>query len=188
MRCLWLGLLFAQVSMAAPATFDKTSGTVEWKGEMIGGETHVGTIEVKSGKLDLASKKGEFVIDMSTIKPTGMPQDKARRLQQHLEGPDFFDAWKFPESKLVVKDLVRGSAKDSYEVLGDLTIRGVTEGIKFPAVIMDDGKSLEGTLVFDRSKFKQSYQIEGLVQQAVANVKQSVIKNNVELKIKLKGK
>jgi polyisoprenoid-binding protein YceI len=64
----------------------------------------------------------ELKIDAASI-DTGVPnRDK------HLNSPDFFDTAKFPEitfksTKIAVKD------KDTYEVTGDLTMRGVTKPV-----------------------------------------------------------
>lgn len=46
----------------------------------------------------------------------------------HLKSPDFFDVEKFPTITFVSKQVVK-SGDDSYEVVGDLTIHGVTKTV-----------------------------------------------------------
>ncbi len=46
----------------------------------------------------------------------------------HLKSPDFFDVEKFPTITFVSKEVVK-SGDDSYEVVGDLTMHGVTKTI-----------------------------------------------------------
>jgi polyisoprenoid-binding protein YceI len=46
----------------------------------------------------------------------------------HLKSADFFDAAKFPTITFISKEVVK-SGDDSYEVVGDLTIHGVTKTV-----------------------------------------------------------
>jgi polyisoprenoid-binding protein YceI len=46
----------------------------------------------------------------------------------HLKSADFFDVEKFPTMTFVSKEIVK-SGDDSYEVVGDLTLHGVTKTI-----------------------------------------------------------
>jgi len=61
-------------------------------------------------------------IDVASIS-TREPQRDA-----HLKSPDFFDVEKFPTITFVSKEVVK-SGDDSYEVVGDLTIHGVTKTV-----------------------------------------------------------
>ena len=61
-------------------------------------------------------------IDVNSIS-TRDPQRDA-----HLKNPDFFDVEKFPTITFVSKEVVK-SGEDSFEVVGDLTIHGVTKSI-----------------------------------------------------------
>ena len=116
---------------------------------------------MKSGELDLAAKKGEFVIDMKTIAPQdGKDEKSKKKLAGHLASEDFFAVDKFPEAKIVVKDLAPEKAgSDVYTVTADVTIRGTTQELKFPATVTQkDGKtSLTSTFELDRTKFGVSY-------------------------------
>jgi polyisoprenoid-binding protein YceI len=61
-------------------------------------------------------------VDVASIS-TREPQRDA-----HLKSADFFDVEKFPTMTFVSKSVVK-SGEDSYEVVGDLTLHGVTKTI-----------------------------------------------------------
>jgi polyisoprenoid-binding protein YceI len=64
----------------------------------------------------------DITIDVASIS-TREPQRDT-----HLKSPDFFDVEKFPTITFVSKEVVK-SGEDSFEVVGDLTIHGVTKTI-----------------------------------------------------------
>lgn len=198
------GIVFSTSAFAAPVKFTKASGTVEWLGKKnVAGDQHAGTVDLKEGNLDLAAKKGEFVIDMKTIKTTdaGMDAGSKEKLQKHLSSPDFFEVSKHPESKLVVKEIAKvGATKDKYTVTGDLTVRGTTKPISFPATISEDGKNISTEIKFKRSDYGITYknqeevQKAGLVEKAKAAGEKAVkaaadawIEDEIQLTIKLKA-
>lgn len=63
-----------------------------------------------------------ITVDVNSVS-TREPQRDA-----HLKSADFFDVAKFPTITFVSKEVVK-SGEDSYEVVGDLTIHGVTQTI-----------------------------------------------------------
>src|SRR5579863_490083 len=63
-----------------------------------------------------------ITVDVASIS-TREPQRDA-----HLKSADFFDVEKFPTISFVSKEIVK-SGDDSYEVVGDLTIHGVTKTV-----------------------------------------------------------
>jgi polyisoprenoid-binding protein YceI len=83
--------------------------------------THVtGTVD-----LDDANPSASFInmtIDVNSIS-TREPQRDA-----HLKSGDFFDVAKYPTITFVSKEVVK-SGDSSYEVVGDLTIHGVTKTV-----------------------------------------------------------
>ncbi|HVO98537.1 MAG TPA: YceI family protein [Bryobacteraceae bacterium] len=84
--------------------FDKVAGTVEYD-----------DANPSAAKIDVT-------IDVASIS-TREPQRDA-----HLKSADFFDVEKFPTMRFVSKDVVK-SGEDSFEVVGDLTIHGVTKTV-----------------------------------------------------------
>jgi len=84
--------------------FDKVTGTVEYD------EANPGASSI------------DMVIDVNSIS-TREPQRDA-----HLKSADFFDVETFPTITFVSKEVVK-SGEDCFEVVGDLTIHGVTKTI-----------------------------------------------------------
>ncbi len=57
----------------------------------------------------------------------------------HLRAPDFFDAKKFPEMKFVSKS-VRNVTDTTFDVVGDLTLRGVTKEVVLTATKLPEAR------------------------------------------------
>ena len=55
------------------------------------------------------------------------------KLDEHLKKVDFFDAEKFPTATFKSTKIAKGSAKDAYQVTGDLSIHGVTKSVTLDA-------------------------------------------------------
>jgi polyisoprenoid-binding protein YceI len=82
-----------------------------------------------SGKLEFdlknpESSRVEATIDVATVDTREPDRDK------HLRSADFFDAGKYPQMIFKSKKFI-ASGPNSYQVVGDLTIRGVTREVTF---------------------------------------------------------
>lgn len=127
--------------VAAPAkgrAFDVEleKSDLKWNASKVVGE-HYGTIKLKSGQMLVDKDKvtgGNFVIDMTSIDCT----DNAK-VGAHLRNDDFFAVDKHPTATFdikSVKPIAKAEAgKPNYTVAGDLTIKGITHPISFPATI-----------------------------------------------------
>lgn len=79
-----------------------------------------GTIE--ADEADLSKAKVSVTIDTASIDTNNAKRD------EHLRSPDFFDVANFPAMTFVSKRIVAGGGTVS-QVIGDLTIRGVTREV-----------------------------------------------------------
>jgi len=132
------------------------SSKVVWKGYKVTG-SHEGFIAIKSGQLtfnDGTLTGGDFVIDMSSISNTDLEGEYKGKLEGHLKSDDFFGVEKFPTASLVFTQ-VKSVSKNSYEVTGDITIKGKTESISFDLSVY--GNKANASLKIDRSKFDVRY-------------------------------
>ena len=132
------------------------SSKVVWKGYKVTG-SHEGFIAIKSGQLtfnDGTLTGGDFVIDMSSISNTDLEGEYKGKLEGHLKSDDFFGVEKFPTASLVFTE-VKSVSKNSYEVIGDITIKGKTESISFDLSVY--GNKANASLKIDRSKFDVRY-------------------------------
>ena len=135
---------------------DVKESKVTWEGEKVTG-SHEGTIDLKSGYLNVEGDKilgGEFVIDMTSLQSTDLEGESKGKLEGHLKSDDFFGVANHPEAKLVITTASKKS-DDTYGVVGDLTIKGITKPVTFD---MDyDGKSASADLTIDRTKYEVRY-------------------------------
>ncbi len=159
--------LFAiEKTNAQEYVFDPAESSIEWFGKKVTGE-HTGTINLKQGRLNLVKGKisgGEFEIDMASIVDLDLQDPEYKnKLMNHLKSDDFFSVVSFPVSRFVITDVKEATNKDNshynYHIKGDLTIKGITHPIEFPAVInVKDGKlNANAQVTVNRAKYNVRY-------------------------------
>ena len=136
---------------------------VTWVGKKITYD-HKGTIKISSGSLDVSGNNlvgGSFTIDMNSIANLDLEDsEKNAKLIGHLKSADFFNVSEFPTASMVITSVKMNKAEGSnYEVMGDLTIKGITKPVTFPAMVVIDNDivSAKATVVFDRSEYDVRY-------------------------------
>lgn len=148
---------FKNGSKPVTYTVDAAKSTITWVGKKVSG-SHNGTIALKSGTLNVDGKKvtgGTFVMDMTAIKDA----DGSEKLEGHLKADDFFGSAKYPTSTFVITKVAGAGAK--VVVSGNLTIKGITKPLSFPATVAvnADGtvSALAGKILVDRTKYDIRY-------------------------------
>ena len=129
---------------------------VTWKAYKVTG-SHTGTVNLNSGALIFADgvlTGGEFEVDMASLISTDLDGEYKGKLEGHLKSDDFFGVEKFPTSMLVFTN-VTASGKNSYEVTGDLTIKGITKSITLDVSIY--GSKATATMKVDRAQYDVRY-------------------------------
>ena len=132
------------------------TSTVTWKGYKFAG-SHTGNMTLKSGTLVFDEEKltgGEFVVDMTTLTSTDLEGEYKGKLEGHLKSDDFFGVTAHPTAKLVFTT-VTASGKNSYEVTGDLTLKGVTKSVTLDVSVY--GSKATATLKVDRTNYDIHY-------------------------------
>lgn len=158
---LALTLVFSASAIANFIDGDKKQvnaekSNVTWKAYKFTG-SHTGTIGIKSGMLEFDGDKltgGEFVVDMATIITTDLQGGGKAKLEGHLNSGDFFDTANHATSTLTFTS-VKASGKNSYEVVGDLTIKGITKAVTFDVSVY--GSKATATLKVDRTEYDVKY-------------------------------
>lgn len=127
------------------------------------GESHKGTIDIQSTDLKFENTKlvgGTIIVDMNTITNSDVKSaEHNTKLVNHLKNEDFFEVDKYPTSKFEMTS-VKYLTADHLEIEGDLTIRGITKKINFPAfvVLVNGQKTLKSkTIKIDRTEFGVEY-------------------------------
>lgn len=160
MKTIALSALMAlfTLSMGAQSkNVDAKKSTITWVGKKVTGQ-HEGTINLKSGAFYFKDKKivrGKFIVDMSSIAVTDLKAGEGKeKLEGHLKADDFFGTEKFPTSNLNFKS-VTPKGKDTYAVVADLTIKGITKPVNFDLVVK--GNTATAKVVVDRTKYDIKY-------------------------------
>ncbi|WP_282115920.1 YceI family protein [Cellulophaga baltica] len=138
-------------------TVKTTESTVTWKGYKFAG-SHEGKIALQSGELLFDGDKltgGEFVVDMASITVGDLAAGQGKeKLEGHLKADDFFGTENYATSKLVFTS-VKATGKNSYDVSGDLTIKGITKAVSFDISVY--GSKATATLKVDRTNYDIHY-------------------------------
>lgn len=191
-----LGLSALAVSGAAWASqtlaVDTKTSELKWEGKKIAGP-HFGTIGLKSGSLVWDKDTitgGKFEIDMNTItvsKEDIKDPETSMKLVNHLKDKDFFAVQENPTANFEITK-VETTGPGMAKVTGNLTIRGKTNEVSFPAKIENKGGtvSAEGTVVVDRTKYGVQYASAKFFD--VKKLADKVIDDNFSLSVKLMAK
>ncbi|HAW20409.1 MAG TPA: hypothetical protein DCX14_09520 [Flavobacteriales bacterium] len=136
---------------------------VEWYAEKVTGK-HNGDVQLKSGTLEVENDQivgGNFVIDMTTINTTDISGEYKDKLDGHLKSADFFDVDNHEVATYTITATKVLSDHPVYntEITGDLTLKGKTLAISFPAKVevRDDKIAAFGEMTIDRTKFDVKY-------------------------------
>lgn len=174
-------------SMRGPAySYNATASTVYWEGSKPGGQHH-GTIQVVKGSAKTDGDQiigGTFELDMSTIRNEDVDNDGMReRLLNHLRSEDFFYVEKYPTSTFKIASVEQMKDEPSmHMVTGDLTIRGNTRQVSFPAEISMDEKLIHartGQIVLDRTQWDVNHQSKSVF----AGLKDNFINDEMIIKL-----
>lgn len=163
---------------------DASKSSVEWLAKKVVGQ-HNGDTKLASGSLVLekgAVKSGTFEVDMTSIKVLDMTGEYADKLLGHLKSDDFFSTDKFPKATLVITE-GKKAANGTYELKGDLTIKGITKPISFPATITTVGNTVTATsaITVDRTAYDIKYGSASFFE----SLGDKAIDNNFLLTVKL---
>ncbi|MEP7269037.1 MAG: YceI family protein [Saprospiraceae bacterium] len=157
-------VLFAISSYAGvapkPSSFkvNPADSKVEWFATKITG-AHNGTVAVKSGILDFDGEKltaGKIEMDMTTIAVTDLQGEWGQKLLGHLKSDDFFSVEKNPNALLVISTAQWTSA-NTYNMTGNLTIKGITKPITFTSIINKAAGTATAEIKVDRTEYNIKY-------------------------------
>jgi len=201
----------AKKEVTAPTrTFevDTAKSEVTWIGSKMTGR-HNGVFKIKSGMLYMSNgllTGGEFVMDVATTASDDKTIDAEsnKKLTTHLRSADFFDVERYPTAAFELTGIARidstskqvvttqtetSSISDqlrvknpTHRITGNLTIKGETKSISFPArVTMDTLLRAKANFNIDRTKW-------GLVYRSDKSLGDKTIYPEVNIGINLVAK
>ncbi len=160
-------MFFAWAFSAEPGSgevykVDPPKSEVAWLAKKVTGQ-HDGVIQIKSGMLEVSDnmiKSGHFVVDMTSIVCLDLEDPGYnKKLVDHLKSDDFFSVETFPTSEMKITEVTKGKEDNMVQVKGDLTIKGITKPVEFPAEISMEGEKLSATadIVINRAEYDVRY-------------------------------
>lgn len=190
-------------------TLDPASTKISWTGYKPAGE-HLGTIPATGGTVTVSNDEitaGTFTFDITGLTITDIPAEDENygKLYGHLQSPDFFDAASFPTATFEItavepfnagdaiadksefssehtpkSDSALTPANPTHWISGNLTMRGTTKNIKFPATVSVANGALSAKAGFniDRTAWGLTY---GNEADAADKAKDQFIYNTVSL-------
>jgi polyisoprenoid-binding protein YceI len=200
MKKLILTLAVAGLGLSAIATppakkadesfnVDTKASTFKWLATKVTGE-HYGVANFSKGVVTTNGKTftgGEIVVDMTSIDATDLTGEYHDKLVGHLKSDDFFSTEKFNSANLVVtsaKPMKADKAGNNYTIVANLTIKGITQEVTFPAIVVVNAKQVivNANFDIDRTKYDIKYGsksfFEGIGDKAISdmfNVKVRVV-------------
>ncbi|UOR05840.1 YceI family protein [Hymenobacter aerilatus] len=157
-----------RVEKAAAKTYkvQPQLSTLGWEGKAVT-HGHNGTAQFTGGELMVNGNQlvgGTVTVDMTTVKTTDIKDaDSNTKFMGHINSDDFFSTSKFPTAtfKITKVAYIKGAAADANNanITGDLTIKGKTNSITFPAKVgVKNGvAAASGTATVDRTKYDIKY-------------------------------
>jgi polyisoprenoid-binding protein YceI len=172
---------------------DVVASTIDWAGSKPTGR-HTGTIKLTDGQVfvkDSILETGKFTIDMKSITVTDLKDaEQKQNLENHLKGlkteaaDHFFNTNKFPTGVFEITGTTRENDRSMIE--GNLTLKGITKNIKFPAVITITDNAV--TLVSDSFKINRTlWNINYSSKTVFENLGNEYVSDDIELKINMRA-
>ena len=183
MKKIFLPALLGVTLLAGPAAFAQKAtkmtstaaadyklqpqlSTLGWEGKAVT-HGHNGTMQFSGGDLEVKNGMvvgGMATVDMKTLKATDITdQENHAKFVGHMSSDDFFSADKYPTSTFKITSVtpIAGAAANANNatIAGDMTIKGVTNRISFPAKVgVKNGvAAATGKVTIDRTKYGLKY-------------------------------
>lgn len=174
---------------------DNAASKVEWKGFGVG-HTHNGTIAMKEGSVSVENGNitaGKFVFDMKGIVvKDSLPAEKRDYLIGHLT-KGFFMADSFPTSSFEITKvaaLANDAKGNTHTISGNMTMKGVTKELSFPAKVTINGADLAttATFQFDRTLWDVMENSKKNAKFDLKKFADHAVEDNVEMTLDIKAK
>lgn len=175
-------------------TVDTNTSIINWTGSKPTGK-HTGTLNIAQGEVyvkDMNIQSGKFTIDMKSITVTDLKAgDGKEDLEGHLKGlakddsaDHFFNTTKYPVGTFEITSVKNEGGKSMVE--GNLTLKGITKSVKFPAVISiaDVEVKLESEpFKIDRTLWNINYSSKSVFD----NLGDKYVDDEIEIVVKIKA-
>jgi polyisoprenoid-binding protein YceI len=140
---------------------------IKWKAEKVTG-SHEGGLKLSSGELNVENytiKGGKFEIDMQSLTCSDIAdKNMNQKFLGHLKSDDFFSVAKHPKAQFTITKVMPNPRPEAeggnYIIKGNLSIKGITQEIEFPATVNfkeKGGLTAFADMKLDRTKWGIKY-------------------------------
>ena len=184
-----------QTTDAVSFKIDAGASKIDWIGSKLSGSQHTGTIALQGGEVfvtDNALTGGRFIVDMNTITVTDLTDAEMKgNLEAHLKGATeenadhFFNVSQFSTSSFEITNVVEEN--DNHMIEGNLTIKGTTHNIKFPANVSITANEVvlnSEEFEIDRTRWNVNYNSGSVIKDLAGD---KVINDNIKLTVTVKA-
>ncbi len=186
LMALTLFLAGAGIASAETYNLDPAHSHVMFKVKHLGISTVTGRFEAFAGTFDFDPAKVSTGATSVTIDVGSINTDVEDR-DNHLKSAEFFDAEQFPEISFTSKK-VQSVDGNEFEIVGDLTIRGVTKSVTLDVEL---GGTVTDPWGNERAAFTATTKIDrkdfGLVWNKVLETGGLVVGNEVRISLEIEG-
>jgi len=176
-----LFVVLFQYAARAQQTYqlDVKKSKILWdNGKTMGG--HHGYMLFNSGTFDFTPRNiignGSFIINMNSMGATDGDDAHNAVVKKKLRADNYFAMDKYPTATMNVMQVIPIGYSTTYKIIGDLTIKGVTNPVEFTATLITKGNTLTAKAIttIDRLKWhidmqaaNQPWNLLGAVQNKV---------------------
>ena len=186
---LLLIILMTCLNLNSQVQMDLTKSSIKWIGKEITTKEHFGALKFSKAQLEFNGDVltgGEFMVDMTTLDVQDLSGGGKQRLEGHLRSDDFFSVNKHQTSYLKINEVLPPELSrieadnNSFEVSGELTIKGITHPIVFTIKPVSD-QSYVADLTFDRSDYNVRFRSGSFFE----NLGDKLILDDIKLEVTL---
>ena len=186
---LLLIILLTCLNLNSQVQMDLSKSSIKWIGKEITTKEHFGALKFSKAQLQFNGDVltgGEFTVDMTTLDVQDLSGGGIQRLEGHLRSDDFFSVNKYQTSYLKINEVLPPELSrieadnNSFEVSGELTIKGITQPIVFTLKPVSD-QSYVADLTFDRSDYNVRFRSGSFFE----NLGDKLILDDIKLEVTL---
>ena len=186
---LLVSILLMGLNLSSQVQMDLTKSSIKWIGKEITTKEHFGALKFSKAQLEFNGDVltgGEFMVDMTTLDVQDLSGGGKQRLEGHLRSDDFFSVDKHQTSYLKINEVIPPELSrieadnNSFEVIGELTIKGITQPIVFTLKPVSD-QSYVADLTFDRSDYNVRFRSGSFFE----NLGDKLILDDIKLEVTL---
>ena len=186
---LLVSILLMGLNLSSQVQMDLSKSSIKWIGKEITTKEHFGALKFSKAQLEFNGDVltgGEFTVDMTTLDVQDLSGGGKQRLEGHLRSDDFFSVDKHQTSYLKINEVLPPELSrieadnNSFEVSGELTIKGITHPIVFTIKPVSD-QSYVADLTFDRSDYNVRFRSGSFFE----NLGDKLILDDIKLEVTL---